>query len=471
MKGYGKYKRTDEFWLPQLPTHWSFQKVKRLFNERIEKGHPDKPLLAATQNKGVVLKKDYGSRTVEATKDLHLLKLVRSGDFVISLRSFQGGIEYAHVEGIISPAYTVMIPSLKVVPGYFKYFAKIPCFLDLLKVCVTGIREGQNIDYKKLREHFIPIPPREEQDQIVRYLDAKVSKINKLIRIKEKQIALLKEKKQAIINQAVTKGLDPNAPMKDSGIAWIGQIPERWEVERLKFLMDKIVDCPHETPHYSADGTYFVIRTADQDCGFLRDTEKMYRLNSQEYQHRIRREPLLKDDIVYGREGERWGLACLVPENNIFCLGQRMMQFRCNNKKILPKFAIWMLNAQYIYHQGTIDTMGSTSPHVNIETIKNYYCIFPCKSEQKYISKYITAISEYTESLIKNVVNKIAALTEYRTRLISDVVTGKIDVRGIPVTKESNKDQENATGVHQWLVQNGEGVYPVDEYDEDEQSE
>lgn len=471
MKGYGKYKRTDEFWLPQLPTHWSFQKVKRLFNERIEKGHPDKPLLAATQNKGVVLKKDYGSRTVEATKDLHLLKLVRSGDFVISLRSFQGGIEYAHVEGIISPAYTVMIPSLKVVPGYFKYFAKIPCFLDLLKVCVTGIREGQNIDYKKLREHFIPIPPREEQDQIVRYLDAKVSKINKLIRIKEKQIALLKEKKQAIINQAVTKGLDPNAPMKDSGIAWIGQIPERWEVERLKFLMDKIVDCPHETPHYSADGTYFVIRTADQDCGFLRDTEKMYRLNSQEYQHRIRREPLLKDDIVYGREGERWGLACLVPENNIFCLGQRMMQFRCNNKKILPKFAIWMLNAQYIYHQGTIDTMGSTSPHVNIETIKNYYCIFPCKSEQKYISKYITAISEYTESLIKNVVNEIAALTEYRTRLISDVVTGKIDVRGIPVTKESNKDQENATGVHQWLVQNGEGVYPVDEYDENEQSE
>lgn len=471
MKGYGKYKRTDEFWLPQLPTHWSFQKVKRLFNERIEKGHPDKPLLAATQNKGVVLKKDYGSRTVEATKDLHLLKLVRSGDFVISLRSFQGGIEYAHVEGIISPAYTVMIPSLKVVPGYFKYFAKIPCFLDLLKVCVTGIREGQNIDYKKLREHFIPIPPREEQDQIVRYLDAKVSKINKLIRIKEKQIALLKEKKQAIINQAVTKGLDPNAPMKDSGIAWIGQIPERWEVERLKFLMDKIVDCPHETPHYSADGTYFVIRTADQDCGFLRDTEKMYRLNSQEYQHRIRREPLLKDDIVYGREGERWGLACLVPENNIFCLGQRMMQFRCNNKKILPKFAIWMLNAQYIYHQGTIDTMGSTSPHVNIETIKNYYCIFPCKSEQKYISKYITAISEYTESLIKNVVNEIAALTEYRTRLISDVVTGKIDVRGIPVTKESNKDQENATGVHQWLVQNGEGVYPVDEYDEDEQPE
>ena len=234
MKGYGEYKCTDEFWLPQIPAHWQFQKVKRLFSERIEKGHPDKPLLAATQNKGVVLKKDYGSRTVEATKDLHLLKLVRQGDFVISLRSFQGGIEYSHADGIISPAYTVMISSSKMVPGYFRYFAKIPCFLDLLKVCVTGIREGQNVDYKKLREHSIPIPPREEQDQIVRYLDAKVGKINQLIRIKQQQIALLKEKKQAIINQAVTKGLDPNAPMKDSGIAWIGQIPEGWEVLKIK---------------------------------------------------------------------------------------------------------------------------------------------------------------------------------------------------------------------------------------------
>lgn len=108
----------------------------------------------------------------------------------------------------------------------------------------------------------------------MRYLDAKVGKINKLIKIKQQQIALLKEKKQAIINQAVTKGLDPNAPMKDSGIAWIGQIPQGWKVERLKFLMDKIVDCPPETASYLSGGTYFVLRTADQDCGFLRVLKK-----------------------------------------------------------------------------------------------------------------------------------------------------------------------------------------------------
>ena len=458
-----------------VPAHWKHITIRSLMqlSDTRCKNRSDLELLSVYREYGVIKKNSREDNHNKASLDISNYKYVGKNFVVMNkMKMWQGSLGISAFEGIVSPAYIVCTIRKDLNFRYLNFLLRSHLFKTFYNRISYGIRVGQwDLRYDNLKTLNLFLPPREEQDQIVRYLDAKAGKINKLIKIKQQQIALLKEKKQAIINQAVTKGLDPNAPMKDSGIAWIGQIPQGWEVERLKFLMDKIVDCPHETPHYSADGTYFVIRTADQDCGFLRDTEKMYRLNSQEYQHRIRREPLLKDDIVYGREGERWGLACLVPENNIFCLGQRMMQFRCNNKKILPKFAIWMLNAQYIYHQGTIDTMGSTSPHVNIETIKNYYCIFPCKSEQKYISKYITAISEYTESLIKNVVNEIAALTEYRTRLISDVVTGKIDVRGIPVTKESNKDQENATGVHQWLVQNGEGVYPVDEYDENEQSE
>lgn len=469
MNRYGEYKKIEALWLGTIPSHWDSPQLREILKERKEKVSDKEFSPLSVCKAGIVPQLSTAAKSNAGDNR----KAVRKGDFVINSRSDRRGSSgISKYEGSVSLISHVLSPRGDVADNFLHYLLRSHNFIEEFYRNGRGIvADLWTTRFDEMKTITLPLPPRQEQDKIVRYLDAKVGKINKLIKIKQQQIALLKEKKQAIINQAVTKGLDPNAPMKDSGIAWIGQIPQGWKVERLKFLMDKIVDCPHETPHYSADGTYFVIRTADQDCGFLRDTEKMYRLNSQEYQHRIRREPLLKDDIVYGREGERWGLACLVPENNIFCLGQRMMQFRCNNEKILPKFAIWMLNAQYIYHQGTIDTMGSTSPHVNIETIKNYYCIFPCKSEQKYISKYITAISEYTESLIKNVVNEIAALTEYRTRLISDVVTGKIDVRGIPVTKESNKDQENATGVHQWLVQNGEGVYPVDEYDEDEQSE
>lgn len=222
MTPYPAYKPTGLPWLPQIPEHWETLRIKYAFKERCQKGYPEEPLLAATQNHGVIPKKLYETRTVTAQKDLHLLKLVKIGDFVISLRSFQGGIEYAYYQGIISPAYTVMIPQASCLqPMFFKYLSKSKAFIKLLQTCVTGIREGQNIDYETLRRKPIPIPPPDEQAQIVRYLDSLTAKINKLFRAKKKQIALLKEQKQAIISQAVTKGLDPNAEMKDSGrLAW-----------------------------------------------------------------------------------------------------------------------------------------------------------------------------------------------------------------------------------------------------------
>ncbi len=165
---YDEYKTIDEIWLSDVPIHWETIKIKRLFDERSEKGYPEEPLLAATQNMGVVPKSVYGQRTVEATKDLQLLKLVRVGDFVISLRSFQGGIELAHYQGIISPAYTILIPK-GITVEYFKHLAKSKVFIELLQQCVTGIREGQNIDYAMLRGIKIPVPPVEEQLKIAAY--------------------------------------------------------------------------------------------------------------------------------------------------------------------------------------------------------------------------------------------------------------------------------------------------------------
>jgi type I restriction enzyme S subunit len=220
---YATYRALDELWLTNIPSHWDSRKIKYLFSERVEKGHPDEPLLVASQNMGVVPKGVYGSRTVEATKDLHNLKLVRIGDFVISLRSFQGGIEYAYYQGIISPAYTVMIPNSYITSGYFRYLAKSRFFIELLQMCVTGIREGQNIDYGKLKNHVIPLPPKSEQDQIVRFLDWKVSAINKFLKLiygkpsidpivlesySKSLLALLIEYRTRLISDAVTGTLD-----------------------------------------------------------------------------------------------------------------------------------------------------------------------------------------------------------------------------------------------------------------------
>ena len=220
---YTNTRLLNELWLTDIPEHWESRKLKYVFSERIEKGYQDEPLLVASQNMGVVPKGVYGNRTVEATKDLHNLKLVRVGDFVISLRSFQGGLEYAYYQGIISPAYTVMIPNDLIASGYFRFLAKSRLFIELLQMCVTGIREGQNIDYGKLKNHHIPLPPRGEQDQIVRYLDWKVSGVNKFIKLiygrtsidpkileshPESLLSLLIEYRTRLISDVVTGKLD-----------------------------------------------------------------------------------------------------------------------------------------------------------------------------------------------------------------------------------------------------------------------
>ena len=285
-----------------------------------------------------------------------------------------------------------------------------------------------SLSQERINGFSFALPSIQKQNDIVNYLDDKCAKIDAIIARQQEIIEKLKEYKLSVITEAVTRGLYPDVPMKDSGVEWIGEIPAHWQLIRLKFLMSLIVDCPHETPIYSNDGQYLVIRTADQDYGFLRSEDDMYRLDESEYIQRIRRLPLNKDDIVYGREGERWGLACLVPESNKYCLGQRMMQFRCKTEMIIPMFAMWALNSKNVYLQGSVDTFGSTSPHVNISTMINYYIPVPPIKEQASILEQITVKTSAIDSSIAQRERAINKLTEYKKSLIYECVTGKREV-------------------------------------------
>ena len=238
---YPRMKDSGVEWLGEVPEHWEVRRTKTLLKQRNEKGYPNEPLLAATQTKGVVRKERYESRTVLAMKDLHLLKLVRVGDFVISLRSFQGGIEYARERGIISPAYTVLFPVHEENHGYLAHLFKSSPYVQNLTLFVTGIRQGQNIDYAKLARSRLPLPPAMEQQFIARYLDAVDRRIRRYIRAKERLIELLEEQKRALIHEAITGRIDfrtgqPYPAYKDSGVKWLGKVPEHWEVRRLKTL-------------------------------------------------------------------------------------------------------------------------------------------------------------------------------------------------------------------------------------------
>ena len=199
-----KMKESKNSLLGVVPAHWEEMKIKYCFTERSEKNHPDEPILCATQSHGVIPQSMYQNRVVVVNKGFEGLKFVKVGDFVISLRSFEGGIEYAYYQGIISAAYTILTPKNKHNTDYFKLLFKSKPFIHVLQTCVTGIREGQNINYQVLGRKFIPLPPLEEQQAIVAYIEEKCKKIDALVEALEAEIEQLKEYKQSLIADCVT---------------------------------------------------------------------------------------------------------------------------------------------------------------------------------------------------------------------------------------------------------------------------
>lgn len=345
------------------------------------------------------------------------------GSLLYAFKLSVGAVSFCGIDMYTNEAIATFLPGKNNLR--FLYYTA-PIFI--IKNANENIYGAKLLNQKLIRNAKIVIPPLEVQKRIADYLDHKCSQIDTIIARQQEVIEKLKAYKLSVITEAVTKGLNPNVPMKDSGVEWIGEIPEHWKMVRLKFLLSHIIDCPHETPIYSADGDYLVIRTADQDLGKLRAAEDMYRLDEGEYQNRIRRMPLEKDDIVYGREGERWGLACLIPESNKYCLGQRMLQFRCKKESIFPRFEMWALNSRFVYLQGAVDTIGSTSPHVNISTVRNFLIPVPSINEQQGIVAYVDKKMSQLDREVEHREMLICKLNEYKKSLIYEVVTGKKEV-------------------------------------------
>ena len=192
-------------WIGNIPKHWEIEKVKYIFKDSSIKNHGEEIPLAATQLYGVVPKDILDYRTVEANvSDLNTFKLVKENNFVISLRSFEGGIEYSAYKGIISPAYTVMEALQDIAFKYFKYLFKSNIFIQALNIYKTGIREGQNISFAKFKDDFLPLPPKNEQIQIAEYIENQTSKIDKAIELQQNYISKLKEYKASLIDSVVT---------------------------------------------------------------------------------------------------------------------------------------------------------------------------------------------------------------------------------------------------------------------------
>ena len=431
LKPYPTMKPSGVEWLGDVPEQWELRRTKTLLRERVEKGSIDEPLLAATQSKGVVRKDQYENRTVLALKDLHLLKLVRVEDFVISLRSFQGGIEYAREQGIISPAYTVLFPSHPETHGYLARLFKSKPYVENLSLYVTGIRQGQNIDYTKLARSLLPSPPLDEQAAIVRYLDHVDRRISGYIRAKQRLIELLEEEKQAIIHGAVTRGLDSHVPLKPSGMEWLGDAPEHWEVAKIKQLARpgyrSFVDGDWiESPYITTDGIR-LIQTGNIGIGEYR--EKGFRFISEETLNGFGCTEFEPGDVLICRLGEPVARACLAPQ-----LGRRMITSVdvCILKlrdDIEAQFVVYAMSSRRYLDWVSSLVRGSTRDRVSRAMLGSFSIPLPSLSEQSAIVSYLDVETSVVGATIARARREIELLNEYRTRLIADVVTGKLDVR------------------------------------------
>ena len=332
---------------------------------------------------------------------------IEPGDLVVhGMDGFAGSIGISDSRGKSSPVLVVLDSSQD--KKYLMYYLRSMAYNNVFLALSTGIRvRSCDLKWNKLADLLYLVPPIVEQHKLVSFLDEKCSEIDAMLSKTRASIEEYKKLKQAVITQAVTTLNCPNV--------------------KLKYLMDIIVDCPHETPIYTFTGNYLVIRTSDQSLASLRCDEYMYRLDEAEYKKRTRRLTLDKDDIVYGREGS-WGLACLVPQSNKYCLGQRVMQFRCNTRLLYPKYAMYALNSETVYMQGALDTIGSTAPHVNISTICNYLLPVPALTEQKEVADYLDAKCAEIDGLIAKKEQLVKELESYKKSLIYEVVTGKREV-------------------------------------------
>ena len=419
--------RVDANWASGIPPSWDAPRIKSLLNERNEREHPDQPLLAATQKQGVILKERYENRTVlpTDTDELSQFKLVEKGDFVISLRSFQGGIERAHDKGIISPAYTILRSSKPETVEYLTRLFKSRPFIEILTTCVTGIRQGQNIDYTRLGTQRIPLPPPNEQTAIVRYLDDADQRIRAYVSAKERLIALLEEERQAVIHQAVTRGLDPNVNLKPSGVEWLGDVPEHWDVIPVKRAFLSIDYGISESASNSGvirvltmghvkDGKVIVPFAGGVDDVdpylLLGENDLLFnRTNSQELVGKV--------GLFEGHESPVTFASYLVRMRSSSGHEPEYLNIALNDTSFISRARREAIPS---LHQSNLNPTRYGRIHIAL----------PPKEEQGTILHSLRKKTVSLTNTIDRVRRQIKLMEEYRTRLIADVVTGKIDVRG-----------------------------------------
>jgi len=430
-QAYPEYKDSGVEWLLNIPVKWNLLEGKRIFKNRREASSIDDDQLAASQKYGVIpqikMMQLSDSKVMLALKGTQSFRHVEQNDFVISLRSFEGGIEHSTYSGCVSPAYTVLKATKCIEPFFYRYLFKSKPFIAALQSTTDSLRDGKSITYEQFGGIPLVLPSIEEQKQIAAFLDHETAKIDTLIEKQQQLIKLLKEKRQAVISHAVTKGLNPDAPMKDSGIEWLGKMPEKWSIAKLSYryevLLGKMLDDKKITGNHL--GTY--LRNTDIQWDRI-NTEDLPKMDFCPEEHD--RYSVKKGDLIVCEGGEIG--RCAIWKRDTSCFYQKALhRLRpLNPANDYTRFMFYVL-FDAVHQERFISGAGkATIAHLPAEAFRQYRFAFPSNEEQKVIADYLDQKKNEYDRLESKAEQQILLLQERRTALISAAVTGKIDVRG-----------------------------------------
>lgn len=433
---YGEYKNSGIAWVGTVPVHWHVRPLVGVATERSESNAGMREANLLSLSYGRIVRKDIDSNDGLLPESFETYQIVRKGDIVLRLTDLQNdkrSLRSAQVQerGIITSAYLALQPT-DVGSAFLSYLLRA---YDLSKVFYSmggGLR--QSMKFADLKRMPIAIPPESEQTAIAAFLDRETAKIDTLISEQEKLIALLAEKRQATISHAVTRGLSPSTRIKDSGVAWLGDMPSHWEVSKLKRVVSTIEqgwspqceNFPVESPE-----EWGVLKVGCVNGGTFDHTENKKlpaELNP------LRQYALMKGDLLISRANTRdlVGSAAVVPADFArLLLCDKLYRLRLDHERCLPEFAAAFLSTREARSQIELDATGASSSMLNIgqSVILELQLPLPDIQEQTDIVEFLQVEAKRLDALSNDSRRAIALLKERRSALVVAAVTGQIDVR------------------------------------------
>ncbi|MCO8053807.1 restriction endonuclease subunit S [Acinetobacter towneri] len=425
---YDAYKDSGIDWVGKIPAHWNVLKLGGIFEQRNQKvSDKDYPALSVTKN-GIVPQLDNAAKT----KDGDNRKLVLKGDFVINSRSDRKGSSgLSSLDGSVSLINIVLKPR-KIEPKFSHHLMKCNAFIEEYYRVGRGIvADLWTTRFEEMKTMNLALPSVKEQRQIADFLDQRLVEIDQAIAIKEQQIALLNERKQIVIQKAVTQGLNPNVALKDSGVEWIGEIPEHWITKKFKYAMSikaRLGWKGLKADEYVDNSEYGFLSTPNikhqnikyDECYFI--TQRRYEESP---------EIMLEDgDILLVKDGSTLGISNIVKNLPFKCTVNSSIAVlrKFQKEQYLPSFLNYYLKTSSIQNHIKLVKDGMGVPHLFQSDIKNFVLIIPPIIEQEQIIEFIEYEVEKIDAGISLIEDQIQKMKEYKTTLINDAVTGKIKV-------------------------------------------